>query len=197
MSEGVRVRVLRAVHGDPRAAAELAAVLSEHQLAGLEPLPAEPVAVAPGLLRSQRREIRTLPPDTRRLLLIAAADQYPLATHAFLRAVTAARLDTGPLDDAEAVGVAHQTSAGVVFRDPWTRIAAYETASAWTGARPIGCSPASCAARARRPAGPGTAPPPRSGPADGSRVSCAHRRTRPVPRANTRWPALSSNGPPR
>ncbi|WP_260695718.1 helix-turn-helix transcriptional regulator [Streptomyces sp. IB201691-2A2] len=130
MSEGVRVRVLRAVHGDPRAATELAAVLGEHQLAGLEPLPAEPAAVAPGLLRSQRREIRTLPPETRRLLLIAAADQYPLATHAFQRAVTAARLDTGPLDDAEAVGVAHQTSAGVVFRDPWIRIAAYETASA-------------------------------------------------------------------
>ncbi|MEU5340953.1 LuxR C-terminal-related transcriptional regulator [Streptomyces sp. NPDC020766] len=130
MSEGVRVRVLRAVHGDPHAAVELAAALSEHQLAGLEPLPAEPVAVAPGLLRSQRREIRTLPPDTRRLLLIAAADQYPLATHAFQRAVNAARLDTGPLDDAEAAGFAQPTSAGVVFRDPWTRIAAYETASA-------------------------------------------------------------------
>ncbi|MCX4910663.1 LuxR family transcriptional regulator [Streptomyces sp. NBC_00878] len=130
MSEGVRVRVLRAVHGDPLAAAELAAVLTEHQLAGLEPLPAEPVAVAPGLLRSHRRAIRALPADTRRLLLIAAADQYPLATHAFLRAVTTARLDTGPLDDAEAAGLAQPTSAGVVFRDPWTRIAAYETASA-------------------------------------------------------------------
>ncbi|MEV0222187.1 LuxR C-terminal-related transcriptional regulator [Streptomyces sp. NPDC050704] len=124
------MRVLRAVHGDPLAAAELAAVLSEHQLAGLEPLPAEPTAAAPALLRSHRREIRTLAPDTRRLLLIAAADQHPVDTHAFPRAVAAARLDTGPLDEAEAAGLAHPTSAGVVFRDPWTRIAAYESASA-------------------------------------------------------------------
>ncbi|MER6133161.1 LuxR C-terminal-related transcriptional regulator [Streptomyces sp. NPDC001815] len=130
MPEGVRIRVLRAVHGDPLAAAELTAVLDERQLAGLEPLPADPVTVVPGLLRSLRPEFRSLPPDTRRLLLIAAADQHPVATHAYQRAVTAARLDTGPLDDAEAAGLARATSGGVVFRDPWTRIAAYETASA-------------------------------------------------------------------
>ncbi|WAU86285.1 LuxR C-terminal-related transcriptional regulator [Streptomyces sp. Qhu-G9] len=130
MPEGVRIRVLRAVHGDPLAAAELTAALDERQLAGLEPLPADPAAVVPGLLRSLRPEFRSLPSDTRRLLLIAAADQHPVATHAYQRAVAAARLDTGPLDDAEAAGLARATSGGVVFRDPWTRIAAYETASA-------------------------------------------------------------------
>ncbi|WP_445024479.1 LuxR C-terminal-related transcriptional regulator [Streptomyces sp. SAS_270] len=130
LSEGVRVRVLRAAHGDPRAAVELASVLSESQLTGLEPLPAEPATLAPALLRGHRREIRALPENTRRLLLLAAADQYPVTTHAFLRALTAARLDTRPLDAAEAAGLAHATAGGIVFRDPWTRIAAYETASA-------------------------------------------------------------------
>ncbi|MGW0567190.1 LuxR C-terminal-related transcriptional regulator [Streptomyces tauricus] len=130
MSEGVRVRVLCAAHGDPLAAAELAAVLGERQRAGLEPLPADLVGAVPGLLRSRRPEVRSLAPATRHLLLIAAADQHPYATRAYQRAVAAARLDTGSLDDAEAAGLARTTSAGVVFRDPWTRIAAYETASA-------------------------------------------------------------------
>ncbi|MFJ8941343.1 LuxR C-terminal-related transcriptional regulator [Streptomyces sp. NPDC102365] len=130
MSEGVRVRVLCAVHGDPLAAAEFAAVLGERQRAGLEPLPADPVGAVPGLLRSRRPALRSLAPATRRLLLIAAADQHPFATRAYQRAVAAARLDTGLLDDAEAAGLARTTSAGVVFRDPWTRVAAYETASA-------------------------------------------------------------------
>ncbi|KPI10687.1 hypothetical protein OK074_9080, partial [Actinobacteria bacterium OK074] len=130
LAEGVRVRVLRAAHGDRRAAGELALRLSERQSAGLDPLPAEPAAVAPALLRAHRREIRELPDDTRRLLLLAAADQYPLATHAFLRATAAAGLDTRPLDAAETAGVAWPAAGGIVFRDPWTRIAAYESAPA-------------------------------------------------------------------
>ncbi|MFC7260800.1 LuxR C-terminal-related transcriptional regulator [Streptomyces lutosisoli] len=126
LPEGVRVRILRAAHGDARAAAELASVLTERQRAGLDPLPAQPSA----LLRSSRQEVRALPDGTRLLLLLAAADQYPVATHAFLRAVTAARLDTRPLDVADVAGLAHTTAGGLVFRDHWTRIAAYETASA-------------------------------------------------------------------
>ncbi|KUM91315.1 transcriptional regulator [Streptomyces cellostaticus] len=121
--------MLRLVHGDPRAAAEAAARLTARQRTGLDPLPTEPGALAPELLRALRREIRTLPDDTRQLLLLAAADQHPAVTHAYLRAVAAARLDPRPLEDAEASGVAHATAAGVVFRDDWTRIAAYEAAS--------------------------------------------------------------------
>ncbi|MGX1545776.1 LuxR family transcriptional regulator, partial [Streptomyces adustus] len=128
LPEGVRIRALRAVYGDPRAAAELLPRLTERQAAGLDPLPTEPGDLAPTLLRAHRREISTLPDDTRLLLLLAAADQYPVPTHAFLRAVTAARLDTRPLAAAEAAGVAHTATGGVVFRDAWTRIAAYETA---------------------------------------------------------------------
>ncbi|WP_371658196.1 LuxR C-terminal-related transcriptional regulator [Streptomyces sp. NBC_00280] len=129
LPEGVRVRVLCAAYGDPRAAAELVPLLTERQAAGLDPLPAEPAAIAPELLRAHRRAIRALPADTRLLLLLAAADQYPVATHAFLRAVAAAHLDTGALEAAEAAGIAHATASGVVFRDAWTRIAAYESGS--------------------------------------------------------------------
>ncbi|MBK3572171.1 LuxR family transcriptional regulator, partial [Streptomyces sp. MBT62] len=99
------------------------------QAAGLDPLPTEPASLAPELLSRHRREIRSLPDDTRLLLLLAAADQYPVPTHAFLRAVAAGRLDTRPLEAAEAAGFAQATAGGVVFRDAWTRIAAYETAS--------------------------------------------------------------------
>ncbi|MFK4104098.1 LuxR C-terminal-related transcriptional regulator [Streptomyces sp. NPDC019531] len=129
LPEGVRVRLLHSVYGDPRAADELVTLLTGRQSAGLDPLPTEPVDLAPGLLRALRAEIRALPDDTRLLLLLAAADQYPVATHAFLRAVTAARLDTRPLETAESVGVAHSGAGGVVFRDAWTRIAAYESGS--------------------------------------------------------------------
>ncbi|MEV6511270.1 LuxR C-terminal-related transcriptional regulator [Streptomyces sp. NPDC051642] len=123
------MRVLRAVYGDPRAAAELLPRLTPRQAAGLDPLPTEPASLAPELLTRNRREVRALPDDTRLLLLLAAADQYPVATHAFLRAVAAGRLDTRPLEAAETAGVAHATAGGVVFRDAWTRIAAYETGS--------------------------------------------------------------------
>ncbi|MFD9432305.1 LuxR C-terminal-related transcriptional regulator [Streptomyces sp. NPDC060002] len=129
LSEGVRVRVLRLVYGDPRAAAELVARLTERQAAGLDPLPAEPADLAPETLRAHRREVRALPDGTRLVLLLAAADQYPVATHAFLRAVAAARLDTRSLDAAESAGIAYATVGGVGFRDAWTRIAAYETAA--------------------------------------------------------------------
>ncbi|WP_405946531.1 LuxR C-terminal-related transcriptional regulator [Streptomyces prunicolor] len=129
LPEGVRIRLLRAVYGDPRAAAELLPRLTPRQAAGLDPLPTEPASLAPELLARYRRAIRALPDDTRLLLLLAAADQYPVATHAFLRAVAAARLDTRPLEAAETAGVAHATAGGVVFRDAWTRIAAYETGS--------------------------------------------------------------------
>ncbi|MFC8675167.1 LuxR C-terminal-related transcriptional regulator [Streptomyces griseorubiginosus] len=129
LPEGVRVRLLHSVYGDPRAAAELVALLSDRQSAGLDPLPTEPALLAPQLLRALRAEIRSLPDDTRLLLLLAAADQYPVTTHAFSRAVTAARLDTRPLERAESAGVAHFGTGGVVFRDTWTRIAAYESGS--------------------------------------------------------------------
>lgn len=129
LPEGVRARILRVAHGDPRAATELTARLTERQTAGLDPLPADPAQVAPALLRACRAEIRALPDTARLLLLIAAADQHPVTTHAFLRAITAARLDTRPLEAAETAGLAHATAGGVVFRDPWTRIAAYECAS--------------------------------------------------------------------
>jgi len=129
LPEGVRIRLLRAAYGDPRAAAELRSRLTPRQAAGLDPLPTEPASLAPELLSRHRREIRSLPDDTRLLLLLAAADQYPVPTHAFLRAVAAGRLDTRPLDAAETAGIAQATAGGVVFRDAWTRIAAYETGS--------------------------------------------------------------------
>lgn len=128
-TEGVRARVRLRAYGDPRAVGEITARLTARQAAGLDPLGGEPAELAPELLRSCRREVRALPDDTRRLLLLAAADQYPVDTCAFLRAVAAAGLDTGPLEAAEAAGLAHPTPGGVTFRDAWTRVAGYECAT--------------------------------------------------------------------
>ncbi|QNP74014.1 helix-turn-helix transcriptional regulator [Streptomyces roseirectus] len=128
-TEGVRARIRARAHGDLLAAAEIAARLTDRQAAGLDPLPTEPADLAPALLRARRREVRALPDDTRLLLLLAAADQHPLPTRAFLRAVAAAGLDTRPLDAAETAGVASAGPDGVTFRDPWIRVAAYETAT--------------------------------------------------------------------
>ncbi|MDX6345543.1 MAG: hypothetical protein QOF84_333 [Streptomyces sp.] len=126
----MRVRLARLVYDDHRAVAELTATLTGRQASGLEPLPYEPVLLAPAVLRGYRSRIRRLPHDTRHLLLVAAADQQPVPAHAFLRAVAAAGLDTTATDPAEAAGLAHASAAGITFGDPWIRIAAYEAASA-------------------------------------------------------------------
>ena len=122
--------VLRAVYGDPRAAAELVPLLTDRQSAGPGPAAdrtrrTRPRAAAratarrsgrcpttPGSFCSSRRPTSTRSPPT------------PSS-----RAVTAAHLDTRPLEAAEAAGIAHAAAGGVVFRDAWTRIAAYETGS--------------------------------------------------------------------
>ncbi|MFD8815745.1 LuxR family transcriptional regulator, partial [Streptomyces sp. NPDC059627] len=129
LPEGVRARVTRVVYEDRRALAELVPRLTERQAAGADPLPVEPAELAPGLLHALRQEIRALPDETRLLLLLAAADQYPLATHAFLRAVTAGRLDTRPLEAAETAGVAHAGAGGGFFRGAWTPLAATGSAT--------------------------------------------------------------------
>ena len=73
--------------------------------------------------------MRALPDDTRLVLLLAAADQYPVATHAFLRAVAAGASTPGRWRPPRRPESPTPRRAGSVFRDPWTRIAAYETAS--------------------------------------------------------------------
>lgn len=181
------MRLLHSVHGDPRAAAELVTLLTERQAAGLDPLPTEPADLAPALLRALRAEIRALPDDTRLLLLLAAADQYPVATHAFLRATAAARLDTRPLERAETVGVAHSgeqavsSSATPGHGSPPTRPAPRPTAVTSTG-----CWPACCTATTR----PSAVLAPRRGRPRPQRTACGgapglrghgppHRPTRP------------------
>ncbi|MBN0043040.1 helix-turn-helix transcriptional regulator [Streptomyces actuosus] len=129
LSEGVRSRVLRAVHGDARAAAETLGLLTDRQRNGVDPLPSEPSELAPARLRELRRRISRLPADTRRLVLLAACDQYPVATNAFSRAVVAAGMDSRAVAPAEAADLAHHSATGITFHDRWACIAVYEGAS--------------------------------------------------------------------
>ncbi|WP_369255046.1 helix-turn-helix transcriptional regulator [Geodermatophilus amargosae] len=117
LAPGVRRRVVSAARGNPLALLELPGSMTEAQRLAAEPLP-------PSLSLSVRLQalfadrVRGLPPDTRRLLLLAALDGT-----GDLRPLRAASSGDGWLDElapAERAGVVHtDTSADrVAFRHP-------------------------------------------------------------------------------
>jgi len=73
VATGVRDRMLADALGNPLALTELTRALSADQLAGVEMLP-EPPAVAGRLETRFLRQVRELPADTQRFLLVAAAE---------------------------------------------------------------------------------------------------------------------------
>ncbi|MFI8292885.1 LuxR C-terminal-related transcriptional regulator [Streptomyces sp. NPDC085614] len=127
LSEGVAVRVLRAVHGHSTAAAELAATLTPGERTGQLPLP-DPLARRLPTTEGHRARLARLPAPSRRLLLLAAADQHPVDSRAFLRAVAATGLDTADLAPAEEAGLVRSTAAGPVFPDALLRAVVYDSA---------------------------------------------------------------------
>ncbi|MEV6210166.1 LuxR C-terminal-related transcriptional regulator [Kitasatospora sp. NPDC051914] len=69
-----------------------------------------------------------VPAAGRRLLLLAAADQYPVESRAFLRAVAAAGYDTADLAPAQDAGLLRSTAAGIEFCDPLLRAVVHDSA---------------------------------------------------------------------
>jgi DNA-binding CsgD family transcriptional regulator len=126
VDERVRDRIIAESRGNPLALLELPRGLTPGELAGGFALPdARPLADR--IERSFLRQVRSLPPDSQRLLLTAAAE--PLGDVSLLWR-TAGRLGLGPEAAAPAEGAELlQLGALVRFRHPLVRSAVYRAAS--------------------------------------------------------------------
>jgi DNA-binding CsgD family transcriptional regulator len=126
LDERVRNRIVAESRGNPLALLELPRGLTPAQLAGGFGAP-DAIALPRQIEQSFRRRLAPLPPDTRRLLLIAAAE--PVGDPALLRDA-AARLGIGPVEAvAEAAADVLEIGAWVGFRHPLVRSAVYRTAT--------------------------------------------------------------------
>jgi DNA-binding CsgD family transcriptional regulator len=106
-----------ATGGNPLALLEVAAQLDEGERVGREPLP-DYLPASESVERTVRRALRSMPPETRRALLVAAASDS--ATEGELAA----------LEAAEDAGLVRIHAGSVAFRHPLVRSAVYHSASA-------------------------------------------------------------------
>src|SRR5262245_57615100 len=123
----VRTRLLEQTRGTALALLELPSVLSAAQLAGTEPLP-EALPMTRQVEDVFLERVQRLPEDTRRLLLVAAADdteQVAVVT----RAATARGVGAEALGGAETAGLVSVHGTRLLFRHPLVRSAIYEGAT--------------------------------------------------------------------
>ena len=127
LDEPVLDRIVAETHGNPLALLELPRGLSPAQVAAGFGLPVS-VPLAGRIEESFRRRLAGLPSQSRRLLLVAAADPTGDAVLVW-RAAELLGIADSAAEAAEAEGLVDLT-AGVVFRHPLVRSAAYGAASA-------------------------------------------------------------------
>src|SRR3954468_6505424 len=127
LDERVADQIVAETRGNPLALLELPRDLSAAQLAGGFGLPGA-VSLAGRIEESFQRRLQTLPEDTQRLLLVAAAE--PLGNPALLQRAATVLGIVGPvLEPAERVGLL-EVGRRVRFRHPLVRSAIYRAASA-------------------------------------------------------------------
>jgi DNA-binding CsgD family transcriptional regulator len=127
LDERVLGRIVAETHGNPLALLELPRGLSPARLAGGFGLPIS-ASLSDRIEASFRRRIRRLPPLSRRLLLLASAE--PTGDPALVwRAAKLLSIPTSAADTVEAENL-FDVKAGMVFRHPLVRSAAYSAASA-------------------------------------------------------------------
>jgi hypothetical protein len=125
MDERVQDRIVAEARGNPLALMELLRGLSPAQLAGGFWLPSE-LPLSSRIEESFQQRIEALPAESRRLLLLAAAD--PVGDSAlFRRAAERIGLSDDALEPAEADGLL-EFGAPVRFRHPLVRSAVYRAA---------------------------------------------------------------------
>ncbi|MEV4497706.1 AAA family ATPase [Micromonospora arborensis] len=105
--------------GNPQALVDLAEVLSPAQWRGEEALPAAPPADG-ALGRAYRARLDRLPPDTRRVLLLAALDEAG-EPGTLIRAAKTAGIEFEALAPAELAGLVRVEPQGVTFPQPLVR----------------------------------------------------------------------------
>jgi DNA-binding CsgD family transcriptional regulator len=126
LDERVRDRIVAETRGNPLALLELPRGLSTAQLAGGFGLP-QLLPLSGRIEESFRRRLDELPPETRRLLLVAAAE--PLGDPALMwRAATRLGVPSMALDPAARAGLL-DVDAQVRFRHPLVRSAVYRSAT--------------------------------------------------------------------
>jgi tetratricopeptide (TPR) repeat protein len=117
--------LIAATEGNPLALVEIPRTLSDAQRAGTEPLD-EPLAVGESVERAFLSRARSLSPQARKALLIAAtSDSGDLATIARACGGSAAALD-----EAEGAGLVRVRGSELSFRHPLVRSAVYSAATA-------------------------------------------------------------------
>ncbi len=122
LSPAVGARIVAGTGGNPLALAEVARELSPGRLAGSEVLP-EPLHIGGSLEQAYRRRVGRLPPETRLLLAVAAAE--PAASQALLwRAARELGIDPDAAASADLGGLA-EIGSQVDFRHPLVRSVAY------------------------------------------------------------------------
>ena len=124
-SPAVVASLLSTANGNPLALLELPAGLSTEQLGGAEPILGPP-PVRPAVEDSFRARVEELPDATRRLLLVAAADEAG-DLGAVARAAERLGLDTIDLHAAERHGLL-RLDGSVSFRHPLIRSVIYRSA---------------------------------------------------------------------
>ncbi|WP_347658856.1 AAA family ATPase [Micromonospora sp. B9E7] len=105
--------------GNPQALVDLAQVLTPGQWRGEDPLPAAPPADG-ALGRAYRARLDRLPPDTRRVLLLAALDEDG-EPGTLIRAAAVAGTEVEALAPAEVAGLVRVEPRGVTFPQPLVR----------------------------------------------------------------------------
>jgi len=126
VDELVRERLIAETRGNPLALVELPRGLTPEQLAGGFALP-DSLPVATGIEETFRHRLVALAPDTRRLLLVAAAD--PFGDVAVLwGAAERLGIGAGAAAEAEAAGLM-EIGSWVRFRHPLVRSAVYRSAA--------------------------------------------------------------------
>lgn len=126
ISSEVSERLFQTTRGNPLALLELPSLLSEGQLAGREPLE-EPLPAGPGIERAFLRRMAKLPPDTQRVLLLAAASE---SGEMDVITLAAKALDVEPsaLQPAESAGLVALEEGRLEWRHPLLRSAVYQAA---------------------------------------------------------------------
>ncbi|WP_148085949.1 helix-turn-helix transcriptional regulator [Actinocorallia herbida] len=123
----VREQLLTEAAGNPLALLELPAGLTPDQLSGTVPLPERPYW-ATRLTTVFVDRVQGLPPSTRTLLLLAAADDA-LQMADLLKAGELLGIAAADLDPAERKGVVHVRGDYLAFRHPLVRSAVYQSAT--------------------------------------------------------------------
>ncbi len=117
IAANVARHLAEATGGNPLALLEVAALLDEGERVGREPLP-DYLPASESVDRTVRRTLRSLPPEARRALLVAAASDSPTAG------------DLAALEAAEDAGLVRIHAGSVAFRHPLVRSAVYHAAPA-------------------------------------------------------------------